>query len=48
MIKGGILEVCFPLDLAYRLCGTGDIVPPSSALEFKFDLVQVLLDNNYD
>jgi FKBP-type peptidyl-prolyl cis-trans isomerase len=48
MRKGVILEVYFLLELAYRVGGTGEIVPPNSALEFKLDLVEVLLDNNKD
>ena len=41
-------KCCFPLELAYRVGGTGEIVPPNLALEFNFDLVEIVLDNNND
>ena len=41
-------KCCFPLELAYRVGGTGEIVPPNSSLEFKLELVEVFLDNNKD
>ena len=48
MRKGVILEVCFPLELANRVDGTGETVTPNYALEFKLELVEVFLDNNKD
>ena len=46
--RWNIGSICFPLELAYRVGGTGEIVPPNLALEFKLYLVEVLLDNNKD